>query len=79
MKKKDLVELKSKNTHQLEEKIHQLEKEKFNAQIELKMAKGKNFHLVAQKKKDIAKVKTILALKIFAEKLENQKGKNATD
>jgi len=68
MKKKELDEIKSKSISELRNKISQLEKEKINALLELKMAKVKNVHAVRGIKKDIAKVKTILNLKLFLEK-----------
>ena len=86
MKKKELDEIKSKSISELRNKISQLEKEKINALLELKMAKVKNVHAVRGIKKDIAKVKTILNLKLFLEKSQampnkpEDKGKeNATN
>ena len=68
MKKKELDEIKSKSISELKNKISQLEKEKVNAILELKMAKVKNVHIVKRIKKDIAKAKTILNLKLFLER-----------
>ena len=68
MKKKELDEIKSKSISELKNKISQLEKEKVNAILELKMAKVKNVHIVKHIKKDIAKAKTILNLKLFLER-----------
>ena len=86
MKKKELDEIKSKSINELKNKISQLEKEKINAVLELKMAKVKNVHIARHIKKDIAKVKTILNLKLFLEKSQamankpEDKGKeNATN
>ena len=86
MKKKELDEIKSKSINELKNKISQLEKEKINAVLELKMAKVKNVHIARHIKKDIAKVKTILNLKLFleksqamADKSENKEKENATN
>ncbi len=75
MKKKDLDEIKTKSISQLEKRLEELEKEKTNNLLELKMGKIKNVHLVNQKKKDIARIKTILRLKLFASSLDDQSGK----
>ena len=85
MKKQDFGNLKTGSTSNLEKKIGQLEKEKTDALIELRMGKAKNVHSLKQIKKDIAKVKTILNAKIFIqkstddhEKTETGKEKNAS-
>jgi len=74
MKKQDFSNLKTGSTSNLEKKIGQLEKEKTDALIELRMGKAKNVHSLKQIKKDIAKVKTILNAKIFIQ----EKEKNAS-
>ena len=74
MKKQDFSNLKTSSTSDLEKKISQLEKEKIDALIELRMGKAKNVHALKQIKKDIAKMKTILNAKIFIK----DKEKNAS-
>lgn len=66
MKKKELNELKAKSIAELTRKLTELQKEKVNTQLELKMGKLKNVHLIEQKRKEIAKIKTILSLKTLA-------------
>ncbi len=66
MKKKELNELKAKSIAELTRKLTELQKEKVNTQLELKMGKLKNVHLIKQKRKEIAKIKTILSLKTLA-------------
>ena len=81
MKKKDLMEFKSKNVEDIQKKIDQLIGEIVVNKLELKMGKLKNVHLVSKKKKDLASLKTILKLKYFAIKLnmsEKKVKKNVT-
>lgn len=66
MKKKELNELKAKSIAELTKKLTELQKEKVNTQLEFKMGKLKNVHLIKQKRKEIAKIKTILSLKTLA-------------
>lgn len=63
MKKKELNELKTKGLPELLKKLREFEREKVQMQIELNMGKVKNFHLLRQKKQNIAKVKTIISMK----------------
>lgn len=71
MKKKDLAELKTKSISQLTKMIADLEKEKVKVQLELKMGKIKNVHLVKMRRKEIAQAKTILSLKRILARREN--------
>ncbi|OGE08142.1 50S ribosomal protein L29 [Candidatus Curtissbacteria bacterium RIFCSPLOWO2_02_FULL_40_13b] len=66
MKKKDLMELKNKNIEEIQKKIDQLVSEIVVNKLELKMGKLKNVHLISKKKKDLARLETILKLKYFA-------------
>lgn len=68
MKKKEKDELKSKSPNELKSRLSQLEKEKINQVMDTKAGKVKNVHLVRGKKRDIATIKTIIALKTFIEK-----------
>lgn len=72
MKKKDLQDLKTKNVKDLRNKIADLEKQKTNSLLELKMGKVKNVHTVKKTKKDIAQAKTIARLKFLMEKNESE-------
>lgn len=67
MKKKELNELRTKTLKELSQLITRLEGEKNDILIQLKMGKTKNVHLVAKKKKDIAKAKTLEAAKSVLE------------
>lgn len=62
MKRKDLDQFKKQNQEELKKKIADLKIEAANLKIELSMAKIKNVHSISQKKKDIAKLMTILNL-----------------
>ena len=79
MKKKNLEELKTKSVSQLMEFISTLEKEIITGKIERDQSKVKNVHAINQKRKDIARAKTIVKAKMFA--LETEKGaiKNAAN
>jgi ribosomal protein L29 len=67
MKKKDLTEIKLKQTKDILAKVRDLEKEKVNFQIELAMGKTKNVHGVAGIKKTIAQTLTIARQKLILE------------
>ena len=70
MKKKSWEELKTKSVRQLKEIIGGLEKEIIVGKIERQQSKVKNVHAVNQKRKDIARAKTILQSKLLLEKKE---------
>ena len=67
MKKKDLAELKAKNIGDLKKKIVELQSEKVTLILEQKQGKLKNVHEVMGKRKDIARLKTILRLKLLSQ------------
>ncbi|OGD92531.1 50S ribosomal protein L29 [Candidatus Curtissbacteria bacterium RIFCSPHIGHO2_01_FULL_41_44] len=73
MKNKDLNELKNKSIENLKKIIADQEKEEKQTRLKLKIGKIKNVHLANQKRKDIAKIKTIIAEKNFMEVIKNQK------
>jgi len=75
MKKREIRELKNKNTGQIRKTISDLEKEIVEVKFELKQSKAKNLHAFSEKKKDIARVKTILAQKLFEEREATQNAK----
>ena len=68
MKKKDYDELKVKNQQQLKKAVWDMEKEKANLQMDRHLGKLKNLHVVNNKKKDIARVLTLLVQKKFQDK-----------
>lgn len=63
MKKKTLDELKIKSIEWLSQKIADLEKEKTNELLELRVGKVKNVHAAGNKRKEIATLKTIIRMK----------------
>lgn len=63
MKKKELGEIKNKNKGQLQKMVSDLRKELSNMHIESSMGKIKNLHQIKNKKKDIARVLTVLSFK----------------
>lgn len=63
MKKKTLNELKVKDLKELAKKASDLEKEKTNVLLELKMGNLTNVHTALNIKKDIAKIKTVIRMK----------------
>ncbi len=73
MKKKDLNDLKTKTVQDLRKKVADLEKEKNNNLLELKMGRSKNVHAANNIKKDIAKVKTLIEMKTLTRE-ESEKG-----
>ncbi|MEX2028700.1 MAG: 50S ribosomal protein L29 [Candidatus Curtissbacteria bacterium] len=70
MKKKDLEQLKSQDIKTLKKKVDDLKKEAANFKIEISLGKVKNVHSISQKKKDIAKIMTILNIKSKIAKIE---------
>lgn len=63
MRRKDFEEAKKKSLEDLTKMIGDLAREKTNARLEVKMGKLKNVHIIRQKKKAIAQLKTIIAEK----------------
>lgn len=76
MKRKDLSDLKLKTTKDLANKIKELRVGLTNLTLEHKMGKIKNVHEIKSKKRDIAKILTIMKLKSF-EKPKDQETKGA--
>jgi len=66
MKKKNFDDLKIADIEQLRKKVSELEKAKTNELLELKMGKTKNVHAAKAMRKDIAKIKTIIKMKLTA-------------
>jgi ribosomal protein L29 len=75
MKKRDLTELKNKNSQDLSKKVKDLQKELTNSILELKMGKIKNVHTGNSKRKDIARILTFLNIKTQKEKAEKTESK----
>lgn len=74
MKKKDLTELKTKGIGDLKKKIAELEKEKVSTLLEQKQGKLKNVHEVMKKRREIARIKTILSLKLLSQEAQDATG-----
>ena len=68
MKTKDFKELKNKNLDHLKKVVGDIEKEIAGLKVE---NKGKNVHLLIQKRRSLAQVKTVLGEKIFTERNTN--------
>lgn len=67
MKKKDLDQLKSKTVAEFQKSLSELEKEKTEQVLNLKMGKTKNVHLASKIKKDIAQIKTLVRIKALTQ------------
>ncbi len=67
MKKKDLSQLKSWGIDEMKKRLKELEKEKTEQTLNLKMGKTKNVHIVAKIKKDVAQIKTIIRVKALTQ------------
>lgn len=78
MKKKDLDELKNKGISDLKIEIKKLQKEAIDTLLELKIGKIKNVHAYNQKRKDIARVKTVLKMKGLAQSVPDAQSKDNT-
>lgn len=81
MKKKEFLELKTKSIEEIKKKIEELTHEIIANKLELRMGKVKDIHLINKKRKDFARLKTLLKLKIFeeeAKKSDKKAGQNAT-
>lgn len=76
MKKKDLIELKSKSTSELKKKALEGYRDLTNTQVELKMGNSKNVHLLKSKRKEKAQILTFLKINSIAEK-SKEKGENS--
>ena len=66
MKRRDLSEFKAKDISDLKKKIADLKKQNVESLLQIKMAKTKNVHEALKTRKDIAKLETILRLKVLA-------------
>ena len=70
MKRRDLSEFKAKDISDLKKKIADLKKQNVESLLQIKMAKTKNVHESQSMRKDIAKLETILRLKVGCRKLK---------
>ena len=66
MKRRDLSEFKTKSVSDLKKKIADLNKQNVESLLQIKMGKTKNVHEALKGRKDIAKLETILRLKVLA-------------
>ena len=74
MKKKDLSEYKTKSISDLKKKIVDFKKQNVENLLQIKMGKTKNVHEAVKGRKDIAKLETILRLKVLASERESKEG-----
>ena len=74
MKKKDLSEFKTKTISDLKKKIADLKKQNVESLLQIKMGKTKNVHGALRMRKDIAKLETILRLKVLASGKSSKEG-----
>lgn len=72
MKKQDLKDIKNKDIKTIEKQVLDLQKEKNNAVLELVVGKAKNVHLSNLKRKDIARLKTLICQKIHERSPQNK-------
>ncbi len=63
MKTKELNDFKTKDVTALKKQLLDLQKQSANARMELALSKNKNVHLVNLRRRDIAKLKTIINFK----------------
>ena len=66
MKRRDLSEFKTKSISDLKKKSADLKKQNVESLLQIKMGKTKNVHEAQKTRKDIAKLETILRLKVLA-------------
>lgn len=81
MKKKEIDQWKVKSVEEIAKRIIELEKERAQGYMQIKMGKVKNVHDVARIKKDIARLKTIEQIKKLAQMAQKPliKEQNATN
>ena len=77
MKKKDLSEFKTKAISDLKKKIADLKKQNIENLLQIKMGKTKNVHEALKGRKDIAKLETILRLKVLASERNMEEGEKS--
>ena len=72
MKRRDLSEFKTKAISDLRKKIAEFKKQNVEGLLQVKMGKTKNVHEANKTRKDIAKLETILRLKVLAGEHNNE-------
>ena len=77
MKRRDLSEFKTKATSDLKKKIADLKKQNVESLLQIKMCKTKNVHEALKIRKDIAKLETILRLKVLASVSNRNEGEKS--
>ena len=77
MKKKDLSEFKTKTISDLKKKIADLKKQNVESLLQIKMGKNKNVHEALKRRKDIAKLETILRLKVLTSERDMEEAKKS--
>ena len=81
MKKNEFDQWKIKSVIEITKRIIELEKERAQGYMQIKIGKVKNVHNVARIKKDIARLKTIEQIKMLAQMAQKPliKEQNATN
>lgn len=74
MKRRDLSEFKTKAISDLKKKVADLKKQNVESLLQIKMGKTKNVHEALRMRKDIAKLETILRLKVLASERVSKDG-----
>ena len=79
MKRRDLSEFKTKTISDLKKKVADLKKQNVESLLQIKMGKTKNVHEVLKTRKDIAKLETILRLKVLASEKDMEEAKKSKE
>ena len=77
MKRRDLSEFKTKAISDLKKKIADLKKQNVESLLQIKMGKTKNVHEAQKTRKDVAKLETILRLKVLASERNLEKAEES--
>ena len=72
MKKKDLSEFKTKAISDLKRKISDLKKQNVESLLQIKMGKTKNVHEAHNTRRDIARLNTLLKLKVLTQAFKKE-------
>lgn len=73
MKKQDLVSLKNKTIDELQKSLGEAKEQSQKIRVEVSLGKSKNVHTLNKKKKEIAKLKTVIREKQILEKKKGSK------
>ena len=79
MKRRDLSEFKTKSISDLKKKSADLKKQNVESLLQIKMGKTKNVHEALKTRKDIAKLETILRLRVLASERDLEEAKKSKE